>query len=106
DNSATLVIDDYHEAVGSHDSEEFVRKFVGSTSIRVVIATRIAPSWLKARMNVYGSAVSLAMTDLAFDADEGRAVLAADAGSATEVVLVQAQGWPAVIGLAALRADA
>jgi LuxR family transcriptional regulator, maltose regulon positive regulatory protein len=94
-----LVVDDYHHALGSADAEAFFEELVGLTEFRLLITSRERPSWLAARSVVYGEAAVVEMDALAFTDDEARAVL----GGGGEEIVVEARGWPAVIGLAAMR---
>jgi DNA-binding CsgD family transcriptional regulator len=97
-----LVVDDYHHALESADAEAFLEELVGLTAFRLLITSRDRPTWLGARKVVYGEAEVVEMDALAFTDDEARAVL----GDAGEDVLAEARGWPAVIGLAAMRGNA
>jgi ATP/maltotriose-dependent transcriptional regulator MalT len=56
-------------------------------------------------MIVYGEASMLEMSDLAFTSDEARSVIGQGPDEATASLLLKAQGWPAVIGLAAQQDD-
>ncbi len=100
---SVLVVDDYHHALGSADAEAFFEELVGLTEFRLLITSRERPSWLAARSVVYGEAAVVEMDALAFTDDEARAVLGGGAG---EEIVVEARGWPAVIGLAAMRGGA
>jgi len=97
-----LVVDDYHHALGSADAEAFFEELVGLTEFRLLITSRERPSWLAARSVVYGEAAVVEMDALAFTDDEARAVL----GGGGDEIVVEARGWPAVIGLAAMRGGA
>jgi ATP/maltotriose-dependent transcriptional regulator MalT len=97
-----LVVDDYHHALASADAEAFFEELVGLTKFRLLITSRERPSWLPARSVVYGEAAVVEMDALAFTDDEARAVL----GGGGEEIVVEARGWPAVIGLAAMRVGA
>ncbi|MBV8479128.1 MAG: hypothetical protein JOY72_02375, partial [Actinobacteria bacterium] len=94
-----LVVDDYHHAIGSEESEAFFEELVGLTDFRLVITSRERPGWLAARKVVYGETLVLDTAALAFTEDEAREVL----GTEDRSVLDGAKGWPAVIGLAAMR---
>ncbi len=94
-----LVVDDYHHALGSEDAEAFFEELVSLTEFRLLITSRERPGWLPARKVVYGEAAVVEMDALAFTDDEARAVL----GDAGDGVVAEARGWPAVIGLAAMR---
>jgi LuxR family transcriptional regulator, maltose regulon positive regulatory protein len=94
-----LVVDDYHHALGSEDAEAFFEELVSRTEFRLVITSRDRPSWLPARKVVYGEAAVVEMDVLAFTDEEALAVL----GESGSDILAEARGWPAVIGLAAMR---
>ena len=94
-----LVVDDYHHALGSEDAEAFFEELVSLTEFRLLITSRERPGWLPARKVVYGEAAVVEMDALAFTDDEARAVL----GDAGDDIVAEARGWPAVIGLAAMR---
>jgi hypothetical protein len=96
-----LVIDDYHHALESEDAEAFLEELVSLTEFRLLITSRERPSWLKARRVVYGEAAVVEMEALAFTDEEALQVLG---GHGAEIV-AEARGWPAVIGLAAMRGD-
>jgi ATP/maltotriose-dependent transcriptional regulator MalT len=94
-----LVVDDYHHALGSADAEAFFEELVGLTEFRLLITSRERPGWLAARSVVYGEAAVVEMDALAFTDEEAREVL----GGGGEEIVAEARGWPAVIGLAAMR---
>ena len=94
-----LVVDDYHHALGSEDAEAFFEELVSLTEFRLLITSRERPGWLPARKVVYGEAAVVEMDALAFTDEEARAVL----GDARDGIVAEARGWPAVIGLAAMR---
>jgi ATP/maltotriose-dependent transcriptional regulator MalT len=102
DGDRLLVIDDYHHALASADAEAFVEELVRLTELRLLITSRERPSWLAARSVVYGEAAIVEMDALAFTDDEAREVL----GDGGEEIVAEARGWPAVIGLAAMRGGA
>jgi LuxR family maltose regulon positive regulatory protein len=106
-DDALLVIDDYHHAAESAEADAFLHEVVRLTRFRVILTSRTRPSWITSRMIVYGEAVVLGTAELTFTDEEAREVLADtreidDPGS----VLERAQGWPAVIGLAARQTGA
>jgi ATP/maltotriose-dependent transcriptional regulator MalT len=92
-----LVIDDYQYVNESEEAEAMLGEMHRRESFRWLITTRSPPRWIQPRQLIYGDAIELKAEELAFTDDEAAAVLP-DAG----VVLPQARGWPAVIGLAAL----
>jgi LuxR family transcriptional regulator, maltose regulon positive regulatory protein len=100
-----VVIDDYHYAIGAREAETLIAMFIGQCSLRVLVTSRARPSWFSARMEVYGDALQIGADQLVFTENEARAVLATRHGSETEAILARARGWPAVIGLAAIRPE-
>ena len=94
-----VVIDDYHEITGEPDAELFVEVLNQELDCRFLIASRLRPVWATARLAVYGDVVEIDRRELMMNAEESRRVLGAHPDF--EHVLVQAEGWPAVIGLAA-----
>ncbi|HZQ89658.1 MAG TPA: hypothetical protein VFA42_06595, partial [Gaiellaceae bacterium] len=94
-----LVVDDYHYAHGSEDAEAFFEELLSLTQFRLLLTSRERPSWLPARRVVYGEAAAIEMDALAFTDDEALEVL----GREGEGIVAEARGWPAVIGLAAMR---
>jgi len=98
--ASLLVVDDYHHALGSAEAEAFFEELVGLTELRLLITSRERPSWFSARRVVYGEAAVVEMDALAFTEEEARAVLGPESAGG---LLTEARGWPAVIGLAAMR---
>ena len=96
-----LVVDDYHHALGSPEAEAFFEELVGLTEFRLLITSRERPGWLPARKVVYGDAAVVEMDALAFTDEEALAVM----GGRGEQIVAEARGWPAVIGLAAMRGE-
>ncbi len=92
-DDAWLAIDDYHLAMESDASEEFVERMIALTPIHLLIASRERPRWASARRLLYREHFELSQSDLAMTSDEGAQVLP-DARA-----LELAEGWPAVIGL-------
>lgn len=102
----TLVIDDYHLATPSSDSEALICALVTSSPLRVLLTSRIRPTWVTHRMSVYGEALLVGQEELAFTDAEAAEVLTAHGGTGHSDILTNARGWPAVIGLAAFSNDA
>jgi ATP/maltotriose-dependent transcriptional regulator MalT len=100
DDDWLLVVDDYHHALDAPEVEAFFEELVALTRFRLLITSRDRPGWLHARKVIYGEAAIVDMDALAFTDDEAREVLG-DEGS--DEIVAEARGWPAVIGLAAMR---
>jgi LuxR family maltose regulon positive regulatory protein len=98
-----LVIDDYHFAAGSAPAEAFLGALLEGSPLQLLMGTRRRPSWASARRRIYGEILEIDRTLLAMTADEGRKVLATNPNPLP--LLEQSQGWPAVIGMAAMTGD-
>ncbi len=101
---AWLAIDDYHYAVESSAAEDFFESFVMKSAVSTLMTSRRKPRWATARRRLYGEITEFDRTLLAMSDDEALLVLA-HVGASTNL-LTRASGWPAVIGLAALTAEA
>jgi LuxR family maltose regulon positive regulatory protein len=100
-----LVFDDYHFACDSDPSERFVEQLVASSPVRLLVASRSRPRWATARRLLYGEIHELGRSALAMDEEEARAVLAGRISSEANALLALADGWPALLGLAALTSE-
>jgi ATP/maltotriose-dependent transcriptional regulator MalT len=96
-----LVIDEYEGLVGHSAAESFVLRFIQRTGPRVLITSRERPSWVAPRQLLYGEALEIGRHALAMTVDEAADVLR-NARSEAAGIVALADGWPAVIGLAAL----
>jgi ATP/maltotriose-dependent transcriptional regulator MalT len=96
-----LVVDDYHLLSDNAAAEEFFDAFVRGTSVPLLITSRIRPAWVTARNLLYGEAIELGRTALAMTHGEAAEALARAPDAASGLVAL-AEGWPAVIALAAL----
>jgi LuxR family maltose regulon positive regulatory protein len=100
-----LVVDEW-EAAGTEEAEELLSMLVDGLDIRFVITTRTRPDWFTPRLEVYGEGLEVGMDELAMNDDEAAQVLAATGAVAGRARLMRtADGWPAVLGLAALSGD-
>ncbi|HSI98559.1 MAG TPA: hypothetical protein VK926_09365, partial [Gaiellaceae bacterium] len=97
-----LVLDDYHEVARGADAERFVATLVRVSSVRLLIASRQRPSWVTARGILYGEFLELNQTALAMDSAEAAEVLSEEDAQSASGLVALANGWPAVIGLAAI----
>lgn len=98
--SACLVIDDY-QLIRGGPAEDFVRGISDIPSLHLLIASRVRPAWIDTRAILYGEVVELGRTVLAMDVDEAQQVLSTAETSVMPGLVSLADGWPAVIGLAA-----
>ena len=103
--SAVLVIDDYHASTDSAESQQLLQALLESSTIRILLTSRVRPLWLAPRFDVYGDLLQLDTADLRFTDEEASSVLGIARTPLTDL-LEQAQGWPAVIGLATRRTHA
>jgi LuxR family maltose regulon positive regulatory protein len=100
-----FVIDDYHLIAETAEAERFVRGLVEGTPARFLIASRRRPSWVSARKLLYGEVSEFGRHVLAMTPGEAAEALSNRHEEMTGLVAL-AEGWPAVIGLAALLPDA
>jgi ATP/maltotriose-dependent transcriptional regulator MalT len=97
-----LVFDDYQFAMEARAPERLIDLLLRKTSIRMVLTSRKRPTWATARRLLYGEVYELGRTDLAMDHDEAAEVLSHRKDAPAAGLVALAEGWPAVIGLAAL----
>jgi LuxR family maltose regulon positive regulatory protein len=99
---AILVIDDYQHATQSEASEMFVGLLAENTPLRLLVASRVTPCWASARHFVYGQSLQIERAQLSMTESEVDRVLSRGCPSGVDRIRALADGWPAVIGLAAL----
>jgi LuxR family transcriptional regulator, maltose regulon positive regulatory protein len=100
-----VVLDDYHLLAESKPVEEFLDWLLTLVPMRVLVTTRRRPGWATARRFLYGEAFEIGRDQLAMTDEEATRVLEGRSTDAVRALVRQAEGWPAVIGLAALSAD-
>jgi LuxR family maltose regulon positive regulatory protein len=100
-----VVLDDYHQIAESKSVEDFLDWLLTLAPMRVLVTTRRRPGWATARRFLYGEAFEIGRDQLAMTDEEATRVLEGRSTNAVLALVRQAQGWPAVIGLAALSAD-
>ena len=98
--SAWLVFDDYHVIAGVLAAERFIETFLLEAPVNVLIVTRRRPGWASSRRILYGEVLELDRPLLAMTEAEARDLLV-ERQDVDELV-AKAQGWPAVLGLAAM----
>ena len=96
-----LVIDEYELVAPNAAPVRLIERFVQVSGARVLITGRDRPSWIKPRDLLYGDAFELRAATLSMTLDEASEVLDS-ATHAPAGLVALADGWPAVIGLAAL----
>jgi LuxR family transcriptional regulator, maltose regulon positive regulatory protein len=100
---AWLAIEDYHVAAACDTADALVDRLLELTPVRLLVTTRRRPRWCTARRILYGDVVQLGRDELSMTAEEAAAVAGPHAAELDEL-LDRAQGWPAVVGLAARAA--
>jgi ATP/maltotriose-dependent transcriptional regulator MalT len=98
-----IVIDDYQQLDGAHAAEEFVDRLVFESGDQWLITTRFRPRWATARRLLYGEVQEIGAAVLALTNEEALEVITVNGGDPERAsgLVALAQGWPAVIGLAA-----
>jgi DNA-binding CsgD family transcriptional regulator/tetratricopeptide (TPR) repeat protein len=96
-----LVIDEYEALMRHTAAERLVLRFIQRSNPHVLITSRERPSWIAPRQLLYGEALEIGRHALAMTIDEAANVLR-NARSEAAGIVALADGWPAVIGLAAL----
>jgi LuxR family transcriptional regulator, maltose regulon positive regulatory protein len=100
-----VVLDDYHALAESTPVEDFVDWLITLVPIRVLVTSRRRPGWATARRFLYGEVVEIGRNELAMNDEEAGRVLEGRSTDAVRALVRQANGWPALIGLASLSAD-
>ena len=104
-DDAWIVFDDYQFACESTFAEEFVERVLALSPLRLFLTSRKRPSWATSRRLLYGEAYEVGRNVLAMSKEEAEEVLSHRAESEVDGLVALADGWPAVIGLAALAED-
>jgi DNA-binding CsgD family transcriptional regulator len=99
-----LFLDDYHELLASAEAEDFVEVLQKETTARLVIASRQRPRWAGSRRVVYGEVAEIGREHLAMTEPESIELLGNE--RAPLELAKQAEGWPAVLALAAAAENA
>ena len=100
-----LVVDEW-EAAGTEEAEELLSMLVEGLDIRFLITTRTRPDWFTPRLEVYGEGLEIGVDELTMTDEEAALVLNAVGAVAGRARLMRtADGWPAVLGLAAMSGD-
>jgi DNA-binding NarL/FixJ family response regulator len=94
-----LIIDDYHELAESPEVEEMVAILRERVSARMLIASRMRPRWATTRDVLYGAVAEIGPSELALTPEETSLVMGRRPD--LDPLVQQAQGWPAVLALAA-----
>lgn len=98
---AWFVIDEY-ELIAAHPGPaRIVERLVADSGANVLITSRDRPTWVRPRDLLYGDAFEVRAAALSMTLEEASQVLE-NARPAAAGLVALADGWPAVIGLAAL----
>jgi DNA-binding NarL/FixJ family response regulator len=100
-----VVIDDYQRLAESIASEAFVETLVEHSSIRILIASRVRPTWVNPKRILEGAILEIPQNTLAMMAEEIEEVLEGGRTELTSGLVALAGGWPAVVGLAGMAPD-
>jgi LuxR family transcriptional regulator, maltose regulon positive regulatory protein len=94
-----LLLDDCHVIADAPEACAMVSTIDERLDGRMLVASRLRPPWIKSRQVVYGKVEELHRADLAMTENEADEVLGprGDLGGLAR----QAEGWPAVLSLAA-----
>jgi len=101
-DDAWLAIDDYEHIARSEVAEAYVRALLGALKMRLLVTSRVNPSWATPRALLYGEIHGVDRSDLAMRRTETRSVLRAAPEASVREIFELAEGWPALIGLASL----
>jgi LuxR family maltose regulon positive regulatory protein len=104
-DDAWLAIDDYHLVMQSPTVDRFVATLLELAPIRLLVTSRRRPPWATARKLLYGEVAEIGPAQLAMDAAEATQALGDHRPEAVRALVAQAQGWPALIGMAALTSS-
>jgi LuxR family maltose regulon positive regulatory protein len=100
-----LVVDEY-EAADTAEAEELFAALVEGLPIRFLFTSRTRPRWFEPRLTVYGEAMELGVEELTMTDEEAETVLELGRrGKPDRAIVERAQGWPAVLGLAAMSSE-
>jgi ATP/maltotriose-dependent transcriptional regulator MalT len=96
-----IALDDYHEVTDSPETEELIEVLRAQTTARFLVSSRARPRWANARLELYGDVLEIDRDTLAMDDAESVELVGRRGDPAVAPFLAQAQGWPAVLALAA-----
>src|SRR5262249_27479549 len=100
--AAWLAIDDYQFIEASDHSRRFGEQLASISNIPFLLTSRVRPHWATIRRLVYGEVQEFNRAFLAMTQDEASLVLGDDRRKSASDLAALAEGWPAVIGLAAI----
>jgi LuxR family transcriptional regulator, maltose regulon positive regulatory protein len=94
-----LIFDDCQEIAGASETCTMISTLTERLDCRMLMSSRSRPVWIRSRQVVYGKVREFDRTDMAMTEDEVAQVLGPRADLAE--LALRAEGWPAVLGLAA-----
>jgi DNA-binding CsgD family transcriptional regulator len=92
-----LIVDDCHEIDGASEAGTMIATLAERANGRMLVSSRLRPSWTRSRTVIYGKVREIDRSDLAMTDDEVAEVIGHRVDLAD--LAVQAQGWPAVLSL-------
>ncbi len=102
---ALIIVDEWEAAV-TPESDELLSMLVEGIPVRWVITTRERPRWFKPRLKIYGEAREIRADELRMtDTEAARVLEAAGVVAGRARVMRSADGWPAVLGVAAMSGE-
>jgi ATP/maltotriose-dependent transcriptional regulator MalT len=99
---AWLVVDDYQHVTMSEAAEAVIEGVALDSPVQLVVLSRLRPAWASTRRVLYGEVLDLDQHALSFTEAESSHVLGGDVRPLADL----AQGWPAIVGLAARAGQA
>jgi LuxR family maltose regulon positive regulatory protein len=105
-NKDVLLVVDEWEAAGTDEAEELLSMLVEALGIRFLITSRTRPEWFTPRLEVYREGLEIGVDELTMtDAEAAKVLTAVGAVAGRARLMRTAEGWPAVLGLAAMSGD-
>lgn len=104
-DGSAIIIDDYHLIAEGRPADCFLGLLASEAHLPFVIASRVRPGWISRRAVLYGEVLEISQSALAMTSDETAALLSRGRSSAVSGLSALANGWPAVIGMAAVASE-
>src|SRR5258708_12266094 len=99
-SAVTIVIDDHHVVAENETASAMLRTLQERLGFRLVVTSRLRPTWATARLQMYGDLLELGSDELALTDKEALEVLG-EAARRTPDLVERARGWPAAVTPAA-----